>query len=75
MKREFVVTFYDYLFDLTKFVFKEINSSKVVCKGDYFIKNVVFNEQLVSFVQLNSGDHQRITGSFQFDQNIDRIVE
>lgn len=38
-----MITFYDFLYALSKFVFKEINTPKLVDKGEYFIKNENYN--------------------------------
>lgn len=49
------MSFYDFLFCLARFIFKEINCPKLIDKGGYFIKNEFYEEQPISFLNINSG--------------------
>ena len=52
IRMEYVVTFYDYLFQMAKFAFKEMNSNRLMCKGEYFIKNITFTDQPISIINI-----------------------
>lgn len=67
---EYSITFYDFLFSLNQYFFKEINSSKLVNQNDIFVKNG--DQRPVSFLKINSQGYETLFGDNKKKKEIEK---